>query len=39
MPDRTTLSTRRGITVLSLLLLIVALIVAAVFIVPYLRTL
>jgi hypothetical protein len=32
-------NTRRGITVLSLLLLIIALILAAVFLVPYLRTL
>ena len=35
---RSTLSSRRGITVLSLLLLIIALVIAAVFLVRYLRT-
>jgi hypothetical protein len=39
MQDRATLQSRRGLTVLSLLLLIIALIVAAVFLVPYLRDL
>jgi flagellar biogenesis protein FliO len=35
---RSKLSSRRGITVLSLLLLIIALVIAAVFLVRYLRT-
>jgi flagellar biogenesis protein FliO len=35
---RPKLSSRRGITVLSLLLLIIALVIAAVFLVRYLRT-
>ena len=39
MPGLTSASNRRGITVLSLLLLIIALVVAGVFLVPYLLSL
>jgi len=39
MPDPTPLTTRRGITVLALLLLIIALVVAGILLLPYLRSL
>ena len=38
MPGLTSPNTRRGITVLALLLLIIALVVAAIFLFPYLRS-
>jgi hypothetical protein len=38
MPGFISLNTRRGITVLALLLLIIAFVIAAIFLVPYLRT-
>ncbi len=37
MPELDPVPSRRGITVLALLLLIIALVVAAVFLIPYLR--
>ncbi len=39
MPDPSFLTTRRGITVLALLLLIIALVVAGIFLLPYLQSL
>lgn len=38
MPRVTSLNTRRGITVLALVLLIIAFVVAAIFLLPYLRS-
>lgn len=38
MPELTSANTRRGITVLTLLLLIIAFVVAAIFLFPYLRS-
>jgi len=39
MPGLTSLPSRRGITVLALVLVIVALVLAGIFLVPYLRSL
>ena len=38
MPGLTSLNSRRGITVLALLLLIIAFVIAAIFLFPYLRS-